>query len=405
MRGTLRMTVGLMLALVSVAGLAAPPIPSDFDRSDSFFAADETHEAKPVAEGPRKGWIEHRDTVRFGAYGFSVVQRTDPATGLPPVQQQWGDTFVGFSGKKPASYMSSNWSPWDFLAVSVRLRGDTADLPQPTRRGRLVFCGLTEVTTARIVAEVTWEDAAGGAVHARFIGWRGADRCGVLLSYLRPAGREIESLKYTLVCQPYDYSDRGYWERKRYVMTTTGGQPLPDNASLAFDPAQAWQFVFHNRFAQNDAGTLLAVDRQSQARLAMTGAGNTVQVTLTPKDPGREVVLVLGDWVDEAYPLAAARFFASADAVAAELQQASAVAPAAPPAAADAAQEAEMDALLQAAPGLQADFAPKLETARAALRQAATPLERARAATALAQLTLEIRSQWVIRGLWQVTPH
>jgi hypothetical protein len=342
--------------------------------------------------------------VRFGAYGFRVVQRIDPATNLPPMQQQWGDTFVGFNGKKPAVYMSSNWSPWDFLAVSVRLKGDTADLPQPTRHGRLACCGLTEVTNERIVAEATWEDAASGTVRARFFGWRGVDRCGVLLSYLKPEGREVESLKYTLVCQPYDYSDRGYWERKRFVMTSTGDQLLLENTPPPFDPAQAWQFVFHNRFAQNDAGTLLAVDRQSVAGLSVAGAGNTVAVTLTPQRLGGEVVLVLGDWVDEAYPLAAARCFASSEAMAAELKQASALAPAAP-LTADAAQDAEVDALLQAAPSLRADFGPKVQTTQAALLQAAAPIEQARAASALEQLYIEIRSQWVTRGLWQDTPH
>ena len=84
---------------------------------------------------------------------------------------------------------------------------------------------------------------------------------------------------------------------------------------------------------------------------------------------------MLGDWVDEAYPLAAARFFASAETVAVELRQASAVAPTAPPTA-DAAQDAEMDALLQAAPSLRADFGPKVQAARADLLRPVMPLER-----------------------------
>lgn len=59
MRGTLTVAFGLMLALVSIASVAAPLLPPEFDRSDSAFAAAETHDATPVDEGPRKGWINH----------------------------------------------------------------------------------------------------------------------------------------------------------------------------------------------------------------------------------------------------------------------------------------------------------------------------------------------------------
>jgi hypothetical protein len=311
--------------------------------------------------------------------------------------------------------MASNWSPWDFLAVAVRLQGDTADLPQPTRLGLLATCSLREVANRRIVAEAVWEDAAGGLTRAEFVGWRGVDRCGLRLSYEPPAGREVETLCYTLVCQPYDYSDRGYWERRRHVMTPAGDQPLPEQPPLALDPAQAERFVFHNRFAQNDSGTLLAVQQQSVRSVTAQTAGSTVRVALTPPTPEAPVVLVLGDWVDEAYAPAADRFFQAGPAVAQELAEvASLQTPLPPPP--DPAEAAETEGLLRDYPELAAEFgAPvrqqrgELAAARAELEQAGAGARigprlvarQARARSALTQLVTRIRARWVELGLWQ----
>jgi hypothetical protein len=405
----------LLAMALAVPGRCSATIPDDFDRSDSTFAAEETHSVVTVDEGARKGWAEHTDTVRCGACGLSVVQRLDPATGLPAPAQQWGDAFIGIAGHKPASYMASNWSPWDFLAASVRLKGDTNNLPQPTKLGLLVYCGLAEVTNKRIVAEAIWQDSAGGALRVRLVGWRGVQRFGLSGRYLKPDGREVESITYALTCQPYDYSDRGYWERRRFLLTPTGDQPLPDKPPLQFDPAQVWQFVFHNRFAQSDSGTVLALDRQSVRSVAVAGAGNTIGVTLAPADPAGELVAVLGDWVDEAYPLAAARFFAEERAVTAELAEVAGLPIAFPPTGA-VGEDREVDALLHDYPELATDFAARVNAARAAAQAAReritgaagqkTPpppralVEYATAASELDRLYRDIRAGWVTRGLW-----
>ena len=110
-----------------------------------------------------------------------------------------------------------------------------------------------------------------------------------------------------LTIQPYDYHDRGHWERRRWVTTPKRALPLSKD-SVSFDPASESLFVFHNRFAQNDAGTFLAVDPASAASVVVTSPCNVVSVRVRPPSPTGEVALVLGDWVGEAYGLAAARF-------------------------------------------------------------------------------------------------
>jgi hypothetical protein len=384
---------------------------AELDRSDSAFLAEETHAVTTVEEAGREGWAEHQDTVRFGAYGFSVVQRLDPATGLPAPAQRWGDTFVGIAGKEPASYMASNWSPWDFLACAVRLRGDDTDVPQPTRMGLLIFCGLTEITRDRVMAEAVWEDAAQGLKRARFVGWRGVDRFGLALSYTPPEGREVESVRYVLTCQPYDYADRGYWERRRCVLTPADNQLVAEGASLGFDPSVDSRFVFHNRFAQNDAGTVLAVDPERARAVTVTGAGNTLTVSATPADPGAEVVMVLGDWVDEAYARAAAGFIAAAEAVSAELAQTASAQAA--PSPTDPSEEAEIADLLRDYPKLAAEFGVKVKDAQAGVAAAAaglaragtTPSARLQVAAAcarreLVRLYTDVRAEWVKGALW-----
>jgi len=410
-----RCVLVVALASLPMLALAQPPLPGGFDASDSTYVADETHTVTEVKEEARQGWREHVDSVRFGVYGFRVVQRLDPATGKPPPKQRWGDSFVGVAGKKPAFYMASNWSAWDFVVVNVRLKGDGQDLPQPTRLGLLATCGLREVTNARIVAEAAWDDEAGGLTRAEFVGWRGADRFGMRLSYTPPDGREVETLTYTLICQPYDYSDRGYWERRRYVMTPPGDAPLPDDPPLALDLAKTTQFVFHNRFAQNDSGTVLGVQRQSVQNMTAATAGNTVRTVLTPASVSAPVVLVLGDWVDEPYALAADRFFQAAADVAKELTEVAALQTALPPPP-DAAEAAEMDSLLRTHPELAEQYGKQVQelrtelaTARATLEQAGPNSPRAprllaryaRARSGLAGRYNAVRGRWVELKAWQ----
>jgi hypothetical protein len=411
-----RLSLALAVLVCAVASAPGQPLlPADFDRSDSGFVADETHTVTEVAEAPRRGWSEHNDSVRFGANGFSVVQRLDPATGLPSPEQRWGDSFVGIQGERPAFYMASNWSPWDFLAVAVRLRGDAADLPQPTRLGLLVHCGLREVTNHRIVAEAAWQDSAGGLTRAELVGWRGTDRFGLRLSYTAPAGREVESLRYTLVCQPYDYSDRGSWERRRWLTTPDTSQSMPEKPTLDFGPDATWQFVFHNRFAQNDAGAILALHRPSVQAMSVGTAGSTVRITLTPATTNTPLSLVLGDWVNEAYAPVADSFFQEASAVEREAAEVADLPPPALPDA-DPVGDADLDVLLRDHPGLAAKFAEPVRKAReelAAVRvewdagggtgpEAPHLLARhARARARLSELAIQVRAEWVQLRKWE----
>lgn len=269
---------------------------------------------------------------------------------------------MGIGGKRPASYMASNWSPWDFLTARIRLAGEDKDVPSPTFHGKLAYCGLREQTPQRIVADAVWQDVRGGFLRARMTGWRGKDRFGLSLRYTPPAGTAVASVVYSLVCQPYDFSDRGYWQRRRWVQT-----PARDAAvgkePLAFDPAGDWQFVFYNRNAQNTAGCVLAVHRPGVRALAVAGE-QPIRIDVTPAAVGGEVALVLGDWVDEPYALAAARFFADAKAVGDELAAVASlrVAKPEPPAAAE---SAAIDKLLAACPALASSFADRLRAARA----------------------------------------
>lgn len=335
--------------------------------SDSAFLAAESHTATTVTEAPRDGWEERKSTVRFGAYGMTVTQRLDPATGLPPqTGRRWGDAFVGIAGKKPRAYMSSNWSPWFFLSAAIRLEGDEADLPDPTMFGLLVYAGLREATRERIVADVIWRDAADGLLRARLIGWRGVDRFGMTLRYFLPEGRAAARVRYELKCQPYDYSNRGHWERRRWLSTPARDEAIPDEAPLALDLPTEWQAVFHNRFAHSTSGTVLALDPATVAAGSVVNQGSYVVISLQPRAPHEPAALVLGDWVDGAFARARAGFFAAAQAVAVELER-TRTAAVPPPPRPDGDEDAELADLLARHEALERDFA---EAAREAQRAA-----------------------------------
>ena len=302
--------VPLAMAMVAHADGYVPPL--GFDASDSFFLPGESHSVTEVEEGARKGWMEHVDSVRFGAYGMTLTQRLNPETGMPEAEKRrWGDSFVGVVGKKPAAYMASNWSPWWFLDAEVTLDGGEA-VPSPTMVGLLVHAGLREVTDGRVIADLIWRDVAGGHLRARCIGWRGLDGFGLQLRYWPPPGRTVEKLTWVLTAQPYDYSDRDYWERRRWISTPVDDGALTEEPRT-LDLATEWLAVLHNRFAHTESGVTLALDRGSIAATTVQTEGNRVPLRLTPASPDGPIAMVLGDWVGEGYDRARARWFGLAD--------------------------------------------------------------------------------------------
>lgn len=302
----------MMMATLAAAEMYVPSL--DFDASDSFFLPGENHSVTEVKEAARAGWYEHVDSVGFGAYGMTVTQRINPETEMPEAdKRRWGDSFVGIIGKKPAVYMASNWSPWSFLSAEITLDGGET-LPSPTLIGRLVFAGLREVTSGRITADFIWRDTAGGYLRAHCVGWRGVDAFGLQLRYWPPPGRTVENLTWALTAHPYDYSDRGQWERRRWVSTPTRDEPLADEA-LDLDLATEWQAVLHNRFGQTDSGVKLALDRQTVTGAALLTEGDYVRLRLSPACADAPIALVLGDWVGEPYDRARAQWFAQEDAL------------------------------------------------------------------------------------------
>lgn len=303
MRGAL---IALMLAVAATAGAYDPP--PDFDASDSAFLPNETHTQNEVQEAERQGWVEHVDAIRFGDYGLRVVQRLDPETGLPAQDgRRWGDAFVGISGHKPARYMSSNWSPWWFLDAEIVLDGDEEPPPSPTMRGLLVHCALRNVDSNRITGDAVWRDEAGGLLRASFTGWRGEHVFGVALRYLPPPGRTVTNLRWVLTAQPYDYSDRGHWQRQRWLSTPARDLAIPEEA-LALAP-EDWRVVLHNRYAHLTSGCVLAMDPgQLVEATVWSPSRERMQVGLTPADPGGQVALVLGDWVGDYWQARARKF-------------------------------------------------------------------------------------------------
>ncbi len=301
----------LMLTLAPWAIAYAPP--SGFDATDSAFLPNETHTETEVQEAQREGWTEHVDSIRFGDYSLRVVQRLNPDTGLPAQDgRRWGDSFVGISGHKPARYMSSNWSPWWFLTAEVHLEGDDEPLPSPTMRGLLVHCALREVTSHRITGDAVWRDEAGGLLRASVTGWRGEQVFGVALRYYPPPDRTVQSLRLVLTAQPYDYSDRGHWQRRRWITTPTRSLAIPEEPlTLGTDE---WRSVIHNRYAHLTSGCVMALAPEQLARAEVwRPTRERVQIGLTPTSPSEPVTLVLGDWVG-AYWQAIAREFLARDA-------------------------------------------------------------------------------------------
>lgn len=301
----------LALAVVATVVHAQGYVPPlAFDASDSFFLPEESHTVTEVTETERTGWLEHVDSVRFGAYGITVTQRLNPETGMPEAgKRRWGDSFVGVIGKKPAAYMASNWSPWSFLDAEVTLDAGEA-VPSPTMVGLLVYAGLRELTDGRITADLIWRDVAGGHVRARCVGWRGLDGFGLQLRYWPPPGRTVEKLTWVLTAHPYDYSDRGYWQRRRWLSTPDGDGPLGDEPT---DLGSEWLAVLHNRFAHTESGVTLALDRETIAGASVQTEGNRVPLRLAPVSADAPVTLVLGDWVDDVYDRARDRWFGQSE--------------------------------------------------------------------------------------------
>lgn len=364
----------LVCAVLSCAALLPCAHAADAPGEASFVVSEE-HTTTPVTEAPRAGWIERRDTLRFGGFGLSVVQRINPQTGLPAQEgTRWGDAFVGVIGHKPETYMASNWSPWDFLNVHVRLQGDAADLPQPTRLGLLVHAHITQPTADRAVAEACWRDAAGGLTRARFSGRRGTPGFALSLRYFPPEGRRTESLRYELVCQPYDYSDRGHWQRRRWLSTPARDLHLASGQEVPLTLDTEWLSVYHNRCAQTDAGTWLAIDEGNVTGASVRAEGNTVRISLTPAALDADVHCALGDWVDRNFTLTRSDVFASAPSLQEMLAEAAATR-SPDPALPDEAEEADIVAILTDHPTLHERFSQQVNETRRAITAAFTELE------------------------------
>ena len=282
---------------------------------DSRFRAQESHVVTSINTGARKGWQEHTRDVQFGAFGFRVVQRIDPKTGFPPARRTWGDSFFGVRGHKEKRYFSANWSPWAFLAPQIQLAGSAKALPSPTLYGRCEFAGIRERSPRRIVAEALFRDTAGGWLRVRFIGLASCrDRFGVAAAYTPPDGKAVASLTYQLICQPHDYSDRGYWQRQRTVTTPSDSIALPDKAERRFSPADG-PWLLHNRLAHTTSGTFLDRCLNSVASVTTRGAGHTITIDLEPADLASWTTFVCGDWIGEHWRLRGDRLFREAPAV------------------------------------------------------------------------------------------
>lgn len=412
----MRIMLACLTACCAVPACAQDAPDEALVASDSAFVAAESRTVTTVTEAPREGWEERKSTVRFGAYGMTVTQRIDPDTGLPPqTATRWGDAFVGIAGKKPRVYMSSNWSPWFFLSAAIRLEGDEADLPNPTMLGLLVYAGLREASRERVVADVVWRDAADGLLRARLIGWRGVDRFGMTLRYFPPEGRAAASVRYELKCQPYDYSNRGHWERRRWLSTPARDEAIPDEEPLALDLPAEWQAVFHNRFAQSTSGTVLALHAATVAAASVVNQGSYVVISLEAQAPEEAVALVLGDWVDAAFARVRAQFFAEGEALRSELERTLAATVPLPPRPDDE-QDAELADLLARHEALEGEFAQVVRGARQAALSAWEDLAAAHeedshravgrlvafaeAARTREEVYRQSRAAWVVERLW-----
>jgi len=287
-----------------VACLPQASAEPDGSSGNSRFRKHESHHITTIDKEPRKGWREHKWNVRFGAFGFTVLQRLDPKTGFPPRKRTWGDSFFGVVGHKEKAYFSANWSPWTFLEPQIRLAGSPDEvLPPPTLYGRCVFAGIRECTPNRIVAEAIFRDTAGGWTRIRFIGLADTlDRFGVTVNYAPPNEKTVTSLTYRLICQPHDYSDRGYWQRRRTVTTPSGNTAMPDAAEHHYSSTDG-PWLFHNRFAHLTSGTFLDRNLTNIAGLTIRGIGKTIAIDLTPRNRHAWTGFVCGDWVAENWQL------------------------------------------------------------------------------------------------------
>ncbi|MCF7853484.1 MAG: hypothetical protein K9N51_01705 [Candidatus Pacebacteria bacterium] len=314
-----------------------------------------------------EGWADHRWTVRVGDYALTITQRLDPETGMPPSKRRWGDSFIGIDGHKERRYFAANWSPWTFVLPVVRLEGEEQNVPAASLYGRCVFAGLRSVEEKRAVAEAVFRDSTGGHFRLRIVGQkRFPDRFGVMLRYTPGKGHTVKDLRYRLVCQPTDYSDRGYWQRQRALSTPDHScRLLKEPPSLTMNPDSDGPWVFHNCFAHITSGTFLAVRQGDFSTMKVPAADKTITIELTPREKRGWVHLLCGDWVNEPYSRVCARLLADAD----ELQEHVAIFAATGP----------------LAPSSVAEITPELENCDAQVRAAvASAFEKCR--QALAQL-------------------
>ncbi len=391
------------VVLVLVAGLLTSLAPASaqtpqteplavFDRSDSGFLPQEEHEVTPVTDNSRRqGWSQHVDKVRFGRYTLSISRYLD-------LQGCHREDSVSIMG------LSHSWECPKSISAAIRLDDMDKDLPDPLYEGSLMFCGLREVTNARMVTEVDWQDTAGGFMRARYIAWRDApDRFGLTLRYFPPAGRTATSVVYRLFCQP-QYSNR---DAKRWMFTSARNEEVPA-APTTLDPAREWAVAYGNRYSLQTAGGTLAVDAA-----ALTGAtvqrdhAGAIITTLTLRNPTGSAACVLGDWVDENYAVAAPRYLASLDAVKRDLQRTAALT-LAPPALPSKTAEADVDELLRTYPTFAERFSVAIAAARKELAESLagyqdTPecfLRWHKSDEKLDGLVKDLFAEWIKQKLW-----
>lgn len=302
--------ISALICFCMFVGLIVSGDPMD-GRGDSSFKASESLSTSIVKDdAKRNGWEERKFGSRFGSYSFSVTQRIDPKTGYPPSKRKWGDSFFCLNGKKPASYMASNWSPWGFLVPEIYLDAGKKMVPPVTLNGRCEFVGLRETSPNKIVSEAVFRDLEDGIFIVRFVGLpQYKDRFGLWVRYQPPKNKLVTKAVYTFTCQPYDYSDRGYWQRRRWLTTPDFNSQIKNREKIEGDLLAAKKLVFHNRLAMTDAGCFMFLPDQGIKDVSVNGAGKTIKVHITPKNCQDWTPLILGDWIKQANNLKADQLF------------------------------------------------------------------------------------------------
>jgi hypothetical protein len=258
-------------------------------------------ERAPIGDERKdQGIVLFKRLLSIGNAGVRYYRALDSKNGDALVTQRYGDYILGCEFPR----WSWNWDLQYFLEVTVTRPGEK---PFSATHAALQEGIYPLQQGPRGVADMVWPlwgkapDQA-GRLAVRLVK-PGDDPNWMFVRVSLEGEPEAKITQVRLSSYPVITS--GPPDRQRWVETASRGLQM-SNQAQALDPATEWALVMHNKYAQEDGGSLLVVDPAQIAGLSAQGV-YPVSVTLTPSSE-RVVTVAMGYFWDTPWEQAVAEF-------------------------------------------------------------------------------------------------